>query len=103
MKRLFKYFKYDFLDKNKGIQSAIAGIVYCLMFIITKQIVQYIGAYSIVVVIVCPIVLLGGLALLDKQLSRKNFSDSQLSLANKVGFGIYYTCFIATGFIIYWR
>lgn len=71
MKRLFKYFKYDFLDKNKGIQSAIIAIVVCLMVGMPKQIVQYIGAYLIVVVIVYPIVLLGGLALLDKQLRKK--------------------------------
>lgn len=69
MKRLFKY---DFLDKNKGIQSAIIAIVVCLMFIIPKQIVQSMGAYLIVGVIVYPIVLFGGLALLDKQLSKKN-------------------------------
>lgn len=72
MKRLFKY---DFLDKNKGIQSAIIAIVVCLMVAIPKQIVQSIGAYLIIDliigVIVYPIVLLGGLALLDKQLSKK--------------------------------
>lgn len=100
MKRLFKY---DFLNKNKGIQSAIIAIVVCLMVGIPKQIIQSMGAYLIIGVIVYPIVLLGGIALLDRQLSKQNFSDSQLSLANKVGFGIYYTCFIATGFIIYWR
>lgn len=45
------------------------------MFIIPKQIVQSMGAYLIIDliigVIVYPIVLLGGLALLDKQLSKK--------------------------------
>lgn len=96
-------FKYDFLDKNRGILSAIIGIVYCLMFIIPKQIVQSMGAYLIVGVIVYPIILLGGLALLDKQLSKKNFSDSQLSLFNKIGFGVYCICFAIAFFIMFWH
>lgn len=100
MKRLFKY---DFLDKNKGILSAIIAIVVCLMVAIPKQIIQSMGAYSIVGVIVCPIVLLGVLALLDKQLSKKNFSDSQLSLFNKIGFGVYCICFAIASFIMFWR
>lgn len=100
MKRLFKY---DFLNKNKGIQSVIIAIVVCLMVAIPKQIIQSMGAYLIVSVIVYPIVLLGVLALLDKQLSKKNFSDSQLSLFNKIGFGVYCICFAIASFIMFWR
>lgn len=103
MKRLFKYFKYDFLDKNKGIQSAIIAILVCLMVGIPKPIVQSMGAYLIVGVIVYPIVLLGGLALLDKQLSKKNFSDSQLSLFNKISFGVCCICFAIVLFIRFFR
>lgn len=100
MKRLFKY---DFLDKNTGIQSAIIAIVVCLMVGMPKQIIQSMGVYLIIGVIVYPIVLLGGLALLDKQLSKKNFSDSQLSLFNKIGFGVCCICFAIVLFIRFFR
>lgn len=102
MKRLFKYlFKYDFLDNNKGIQSAIIAIVFCLMVSTPKQSVQSIGAV-LFIFIVLSILLLTGFALFDKWLAKQNLNHNQLSLLNKIGWAMYCVCLIVAGYMLFW-
>lgn len=101
MKNLFNY---DFLDKNKGISSGIIGTVFCLNASITKKIIQSIDIVPLIVVYtVLLILLLVGLSLFDKLLSRQNFSDKQLSLFNKIGCVIYIIGFLVAVYMIFWQ
>lgn len=94
-----KLFKYDFLDKNKGILSAIIGVSYCVFIAIPK----YNMPSFVVLVLIFAILLFGGCAFFDKWFLKQNFNQSQLSVFNKIGLVIYIISFMVAGYLVIWQ
>lgn len=93
MKNLFKY---DFLDKNKGIQSAIIGVLFCVFIAISKY-------NTVVWFLIWMVSLFGSCAFFDKWFFKQNFNKSQLSTFNKIGWVIYIVSLMVAFCVILWR
>lgn len=96
MKNLFKY---DFLKQNKGIQSAIIGVLFCVFIAIPK----YNTPSVIVWFLIWAVSLFVSCAFFDKWFLKQNFNKSQLSTFNKAGWVIYIISFMVAFCVILWR
>ncbi|UYZ68050.1 hypothetical protein LP122_09820 [Moraxella bovis] len=94
-----KLFKYDFLDKNKGIQSAFFSVSFCVFIAIPK----YNTLFIIVLGVIWAALLCGIYAFLDKWLAKQNFNQNQLSIFNKKGWIIYIISLMVAGYLVIWQ
>ncbi|AWY19584.1 hypothetical protein LP123_03065 [Moraxella bovis] len=94
-----KLFKYDFLDKNKGIQSAFFSVSFCVFIAIPK----YNTLFIIVLGVIWAALLCGIYAFLDKWLAKQNFNQNQLSIFNKIGWIIYIISLMVAGYLVIWQ
>ncbi|OOR86651.1 hypothetical protein LP109_10780 [Moraxella bovis] len=94
-----KLFKYDFLDKNKGIQSAFFSVSFCVFIAIPK----YNTLFIIVLGVIWAALLCGIYAFLDKWLAKQNFNQNQLSIFNKIAWIIYIISLMVAGYLVIWQ
>lgn len=95
MKNLFKY---DFLNQNKGIQSAIMGVL-CCIFIATSK---YNTSFIIILSVIWVIVSFGLFYIFNHWFIKQNFGNHQLDIFNKIGWLIYVVSFVMTFYVIFW-